>query len=266
MYEKIILDHYASVAKEEGHLDSCTMADNRIREIETKFILDAIKNYIKENFSRDLKNIKLLDAGCGNGFTLAQIQKELPGIQISGIEYTPELRMIANKKKLACEVAYGDIKDRLSIPSPNDIIITQRVIINLLNVDDQKLALENLLYALRPGGYLICVEAFESGLINLNRCRAELSLSEIPPAHHNLYLKDDFFKSNRGIIEVPSEFGENILSTHYFISRVLHDLALNTSKSEFTRNSLFVSFFDKALPLGIGEFSPLKCNIFKKLN
>jgi hypothetical protein len=85
-----------------------------------------------------------------------------------------------------------------------------------------------------------------------------------PPAHHNLNLEDDFFAANEDVVEVSTAFGANLLSTHYFISRVLHDLALASTNSSFVRNSLFVRFFDDALPVGIGQFAPLKCHVFKK--
>ena len=84
-----------------------------------------------------------------------------------------------------------------------------------------------------------------------------------PTEDHNLYLNDDFF-------DIPdlhpehSEEGVNFLSTHYFVTRVLHDVALASTNSPFVRNSLFVKFFDSALPTGIGEFSPLRCNVFRK--
>ena len=87
---------------------------------------------------------------------------------------------------------------------------------------------------------------------------------EIPPAHHNLYLEDNFFEQFENIKKVETELGENVLSTHYFISRVLHDVALSGTKGKFVRNSLFTHIFDEALPLGVWNFSPLKCLVFQK--
>ena len=261
MYDKVILDHYSQVSKQEGHLESCTMADQKIRDLESEFIIDGIRSFIAGSSA---EKIKLLDVGCGNGFTLSLVNRNFPELILSGIEYTPELRDLANKKGLPCEILPGDIRDSLSIQTEQDIIICQRVIINLLNKEDQKKALRNLINSLRSGGFLIVIEAFTSGLENLNKCRVELGLSQIPPAHHNLYLEDDFFAANEDVVEVSTALGANLLSTHYFISRVLHDLALASTNSSFVRNSLFVRFFDDALPVGIGQFAPLKCHVFKK--
>ena len=262
MYDQEILKHYAQVSKQEGHLESCTMADQKIREIESKFILDGIKSFIAGNST---ENIKLLDVGCGNGFTLDLVHREFPKIQISGIEYTPELRGLANKKGLPIEILPGDVRVASTMPSKQDVIISQRVLINLLDKEDQKKALRNIINSLRVGGFLIIIEAFSSGLDNLNKCRVELGLSQISPAEHNLYFEDDFFTVNNNITAVSTAMGVNVLSTHYFVSRVLHDLALAATNSNFVRNSLFARFFDEALPLGIGQFSPLKCHIFKKI-
>jgi hypothetical protein len=92
-------------------------------------------------------------------------------------------------------------------------------------------------------------------------------MEPIPPASHNLYLPDDFFehpllhKLELETFNVPP----NLLSTHYFVSRVLHELALSGTKRKFTRNSHFVRFFSKALPDGVGEYAPLQiCTFWKK--
>ena len=265
MYDKIILNHYANVASKEGHLDSCTMADDRIREIETQFIFESLEKIIKELHKKSASDRPvLLDAGCGNGFTLQQLSKKFINIDFKGIEFTPELREIANQKGLPCKVMPGDIRSKDTLPTGVDILILQRVLINLLDPRDQIEAVRNLIGSINKGGYLIAIEAFTSGLSHLNQCRKELGLSNIPPAHHNLYLEDNFFELFPELSVVQTNYGPDILSSHYFITRVLHDVALAATGSNFVRNSMFVKFFDEALPLGIGQFSPLKCLLFKK--
>jgi len=262
MYDQTILDHYARVATEEGSLESCTMADEKIRQIESDFILAGIDYFLKLSGKNDFK---VLDIGCGNGYTLELVHAVYPSLNLSGVEFTPELRSLANKKKIPIEVVAGDVRDRKTIPLNQDVIICQRVLINLLNENDQINALANIAESLNEGGILIIIEAFESGLENLNKCRKELGLSEIPPAHHNLYLKDHFFDSIDSLAPVEIGKPKNILSSHYFVTRVLHDIALAATSSKFVRNSLFVSFFDEALPQGVGDFSPLRCYVLEKV-
>ena len=261
-YDKEILAHYKKVAEKQLNDDSCTMDDQITRKLETLFITKIIDKEIKKQGKN--KKLKISDLGCGNGFTLTKIAESFPNQEYSGFEYTDELKKIANSKKnIPCQINYCDVRDRSTLPNNLDIIICQRVLINLLDKEDQKKALRNILDSLKNGGILISIEAFSSNLSHLNLCRKELGLSAIPPAHHNLYLDDIFFKIPC-LHKESSEEEDNYLSTHYFITRVLHDVALMATDSPFVRNSLFVDFFDQALPPGIGHFSPLKCMFFRK--
>lgn len=262
MYDQTIRDHYAKVARDEGALESCTMLDEKIRQIESDFILHGIQHYLQLNGKNEFK---VLDIGCGNGYTLELVHSKFPKLQISGIEFTPELRALANKKKIPIEIGLGDVRDKKTIPGGQDVIICQRVLINILKENDQIDALGNIAEKLAEGGILIIIEAFKSGLENLNKCRTELGLPMIPPAHHNLYLEDDFFDSVSVLKAVDIGKPKNVLSSHYFVTRVLHDVALAATDSNFVRNSLFVSFFDEALPLAVGDFSPLRCHVFEKV-
>ncbi len=261
-YDEAILQHYASVADKQSQDDSCTMDDHAIRDLETSFLIRTISSELSNRNSES--NLSLADYGCGNGYTLVKLSEEFSDINFLGFEYTPELRTIANQKLgIPCDVLPGDVRDPASLPKDLDIVICQRVLINLLDPDDQRVALNNIVNSISPGGLLLSIEAFSSNLDVLNTCRRELGLRSIPPAHHNLYLNDDFFDIPELISESTNEC-VNYLSTHYFVTRVLHDVALASTQSPFVRNSLFVKFFDSALPPGVGEFSPLRCNVFRK--
>ena len=58
------------------------------------------------------------------------------------------------------------IKDIRKLKSKNkfDLIICQRVLINLLNKNDQKKALRNLIEIVKTGGTLLFIETFKSGI------------------------------------------------------------------------------------------------------
>ncbi len=263
-YDQEILSHYKSVAENQSKDDSCTMDDHTIRDLETSFIINSISSEIS-NLGH-AENIKISDYGCGNGYTISKIYEGFPSCKYSAYEYTPELRALANKRiDIPCEVLYCDIRDISTLPREVNIVVCQRVLINLLNHDDQYDALKNIIESLANGGLLISIEAFTANLDTLNLCRKELGLSLIPPAHHNKYLPDSFF-DNPLLEKQSSREGEDFLSTHYFVTRVLHDIALKATDAPFIRNSLFVKYFDMALPPGIGKFSPLRCNLYRKLS
>ncbi len=274
-YDDIVRDHYAREAREHGAMPTSTMADEIVRGKETKAVLSAVAHFIQEQTAPDATSsgsradraFHVLDLGCGNGTTLQELASRFnsPQISFTGMEYNADLRAIAQQRLRAfrnVKVVAGDVRAvDAGQCDPADVIVLQRVLINLLDRADQKRALDNVVNMLNPGGLLFAIEAFESGLAELNAARAECGLPPLPPAHHNLYLADGFF--DHPLLAPPntngsSDAAENVLSTHYFVTRVLHAAFLQATGGAFKRNSHFVKFFSAALPDGVGAYSPLK--------
>ena len=170
------------------------------------------------------------------------------------------------------QIKEGDIRESGFLAKVEaDIVISQRVIINLLDKRDQKQALNNLVKLLkRPnwrmgGGWLCLLESFIAPLINLNKAREEFNLDPIRPAYHNLYLEEDIFYDlpirQCTEIDIPPS---NFLSVHYYISRVLHAFLCRYNKINYKRNSEFVKFLTFALRENIGDYSPLKFYVFER--
>jgi SAM-dependent methyltransferase len=273
-YDEIITHHYRQVAKKEGLKPTSTMADTITREKETKALLDYVGYHLAG--SRGGSPVQILDVGCGNGYTLEILSNQFPSALYIGVEKSEELRELAEsrfQKKENITIIPGDIRDNdFTVGQLADILICQRVLINLLDKGDQKSALENLIRAVkkpnsgRPGGILIFFEAFSSALENLNTARDEINLPPIEPAHHNLYLEEGFFDNPK---LKPYSAGSdlnppNFLSTHYFVTRVLHPVYLQDRP--FKRNSEFVKFFSGALKDNTGDYSPLKLYVFNRVS
>ncbi|MGD9838224.1 MAG: trans-aconitate 2-methyltransferase [Afipia sp.] len=249
------------------------MADEIIRSKETEAICELVSLASLERTRKAGEAVganggalSILDVGCGNGFTLQELQARFPAHKYMGIEQNASLRSIAATR---AEVRAGDIRDISSVSCGDgsfDVVVCQRVIINIMDAEDQKRALSNIISLAKPGAALFFIETFRSGLDRLNAARDEFGLGPIPPAIHNLPLPDDFFSCpdlvpfgvNNALLQ------SNALSTHFFVTRVLHEIALKAMNASFVRNSHFVKFMSAALPGGVGDYSPLRFQVFTK--
>jgi SAM-dependent methyltransferase len=275
-YDDVIALHYKDVAGSHGLSPTSTMADEITRAMET----DAITNFVGDSIRRfnansAFKKATIMDVGCGNGFTLSHLFERYPEHHYVGIEKSDELRALAASRfsgNSSVQILSGDIREKdFASGIEADILICQRVLINLLSIEDQKAALIHIVDAVKSpasrghGGSLLFIEGFASPLARLNEARSEFDLSAIPEAHHNLYLPDDFFLIRQ--LENYHSDGDlprpNFLSTHYYVTRVLHPLYTPPNRS-FKRNSEFVRFFTEALQRNAGDYSSLKLYMFEK--
>lgn len=264
-YEKIVMDHYNQVAVEDGDSALSTMKDQYVRDKETEAITKAICTYAHE-VGRN--NISIMDVGCGNGYTLSEIHKQSKEYIIEGLEKNDLLRNVAQKrfKDTGVNIYKGDILDNLAEQiGHKDVVISQRVVINLLDREDQEKAIDNICRLVNRGGILIMIECMSSSLENLNAARAEFGFSPIRASFHNQYLDETMLPAGKNGFKRYMADGimkENYLSSHYYIGRVLHDIIL--SGRPFMRNSHFLDFMTKSVPEGIGDYSPIKFYVFKR--
>lgn len=260
-YEKMILEHYQKEAVSKGLSKSSTMHDDYIREKEVEFILNEINCY----HALVSRALKVLDLGCGNGYLLSLLTEKYDNFKFFGMEFTEELYELAVSRKLKNTVIIkGDCREQKMGGELFDVIISERVLINLLSRDDKVKAINNISTLLKKNGRYIMVESFEEPLVNINKARKELLLDEMKPAYHNEYLTEEIVDTmtDLGFTELRSTFPKNSLSSHYFISRVLHESI--RPKEGAVKNTEFVKFFDLALPPTIGDYSPILFRIFEK--
>ena len=278
-YDQFISQHYDAQAQEHGLEPTSTMLDVTVRRRETelieRFIALAIELLHRE--CRTDGNLSICDVGCGNGFTLEVLSKQYPDINFQGFEFTPSLLELAQSRLSTAnntKVSYGDVTRLEAYSEQFDVVLCQRVLINLLDSVDQQTGLAELARITRPGGYLLSIEAFESPLARLNAARAEFDLPPLSPAPYNRYLPDDFYSAEASLAplstpvldaSLPFDFlPSNFLSSHYFVSRVLHPLALGPNR-QFKRNSHFVLFLTEAFSQPIGDYSPIKAYAFRRV-
>ena len=89
-YDKKNNQHYDKVAIKQKKSKLSTMEDEYVRDQETDFITNIIKN--------DKKKLNILDIGCGNGYTLVQISRLSKNFLIHGMDNNDSLYKIAHKR------------------------------------------------------------------------------------------------------------------------------------------------------------------------
>ena len=256
-----ILEHYTNQAKLYKASPKSTMPDLFIRGLEVSKLTETLTKLSN-------KNTKVLEVGCGNGYTISKLSKKLE-CNFVGIDSNQQMIQLASKRRLK-----KNIFSKQSILEPKfrsgmfDIVFTQRCLINLISWKSQKTALNQIHRLLKKDGFLVLLEAFDDGLKELNQARHIIGLEKISPAWHNLYINKtklhDFIQKKfvNGDPKSKKLTYDNFLSSYYFGSRILYP-GLLEKKSQIKYNNKFVEFFSLMRPLG--NYSPLQLTILKKI-
>lgn len=223
MTEKII-DFWNSRA---GLGESAGTNDLPLKAIEMQTLAD----YVAEGVS-------VLDIGCGNGATAFHLVDHRRA-QVIGIDFAARMVEEATRDAQSRPVsgrprfAVGDIRHLDSIDEIAgrlfDVIITERVLINLSSWDEQRAAIRDIVARLAPGGrYLMC-ESVEDGLGHINRARACIELPPIEKPWHNRYLRED---EVAGVDFATLREHRDFSASYYFLSRVVNAWVAKSENAE----------------------------------
>jgi ubiquinone/menaquinone biosynthesis C-methylase UbiE len=173
---------------------------------------------------------------------------------------------LAQSRRIAnCDVAHGDVRSLAFDDQTFDVVVGERVVINLMDREHQWEALAEIARVLRPAGYYVCIEAFKEGLKCLNEARAELGLEPNTEAYHNLWFEEAGFRQEVAkhfeAIDTQSFAGvpQHFLSSYYFISRVVYPAVTRT---DLKYNTHFVRFFADQPPRG--TYAPIQLFLLRK--
>ena len=241
-----------------------TTNDVYLRELEIKTFCNTLKN-LDVNM-----NSKILDVGCGDGYTTLNIAKSFPETKFEGVDYSEN--MIANAKvnvknsdgaisNVSFKVADAT-KIQDSFPAETfDFILSDRCLINLENSQAQYEAVKQISQILKPGGYYLAIENFNEGQNNLNEARVKMGLSEIPVRWHNYFFNENEFVKNVSNWFTSTNFVE-FSSAYYYATRVIYSsiCKLQGVEPDYMHDIHKVSV---ELPV-IGKFSPIRLVILKK--
>ena len=146
------------------------------REIE----YDYVGRYLDESMT-------VLEVGCGNGYSTERFRKLVR--HVDAFDYSDE--MIRRARQRVGETNNRFLHDNVLAPAslegPYDAVICVRVLINLANLAEQKLAVANLAALLAPAGRFILAEGFTDGFERLNELRGQVDMPPLQPAKINFY-------------------------------------------------------------------------------
>lgn len=209
---------------------------------------------------------RVLDLGCGSG-TTAFFLAENKSLKITGMDYSPEMVKQANHERdlrgispSYLDFAVQDVRKLNELLAaqtiPYDMVITERVLINLETWEEQKNAIREIIKLLRPGGIYLMCENLRDGLNNLNTMRTSIGLEPIASPWHNRYLEQ------KEVSEI--DFAELIeyrdfTSAYYLCSRVINAWLAKEQNEEpkydapINRLALELSKFPQFESLNIGQ-------------
>lgn len=227
--------------------------------IDMELEIENIANYIKDG-------AKVLDIGCGNGYSTIKFAKRR-NIEITGIDYSDEMISQAN---IALEKLDNNLKKRIKFEKGDiltidynrefDTVITCRCLINLINFNEQKQAIKNILQALKKNGLYIMCENTLDGLNKINSMRKLVGLNEIPMRWHNQYFNEkslcNFLKQQFQILEI-----NNFESLYFIASRVFN--AKLTPRNKEPDYLAEINKIAAKLP-SVGDYAPTKIFLLKK--
>lgn len=130
---------------------------------------------------------RVLDVGCGNGYSTAIFAKQAE--HIVGIDYSEAMIARATREYGHLPNTTFEVRDILSpLPYPAKsfgVAVTQRCLINLVTWDNQQKAIEQIARVLRPGGYFVMQEGTRQGRERLDQLREQLGLPRMPDVPFN---------------------------------------------------------------------------------
>jgi len=225
-----------SFKRRESRDPYATSRDTNLRELE---ILSIRKHLRRKG--------RVLDLGCGNGYTLISLARNLSELEMIGVDFVDDLIKGANellRERMAelrshptfiCADAVEYIKNCAS--ASVDFVITERFLLNLPSVQWQEQVIREAFRALVPGGRFLMCESSDNGFSALNEIRAAVGLPAIAGTS-----KDNIssVRFNDAQIErfAGTEVGFSLkakegFSVYFLMSRVLHPLMVMPQQPRF---------------------------------
>ncbi|MCP4787030.1 MAG: class I SAM-dependent methyltransferase [Fuerstiella sp.] len=211
-------DYWEGRALEMGVSPQATTNDYYMRQIEIR----NLKHWLRRTGAA---TSHVGDVGCGNGYSTLELASEFPEFRFSGFDYSQSMIESANALKAeqgienvgfhVCDLTADELTGEF------DVLMTDRVMINLPTWEEQAAAIDRIWRRLKPGGSYFMIENFTDGQTAFNAVRESFGLDEIPVRDHNLFIDKELLH-----VHIADKFDvvhfENISSVYYLVSRVVY--------------------------------------------
>jgi ubiquinone/menaquinone biosynthesis C-methylase UbiE len=210
----------------------------------------------------------VLDLGCGNGFSTLQFAARRPGAYV-GADYSAEMIAAAETARPGVALAAGatiefQVADATQLPFADaafDSVTTDRCLINLVDIEAQRVALKEICRVIVPGGRYVMCENSQQALGRLNHLRELAGLPIIGTRWHNVYLDEDALASTWNAL-FQLELVDSFSSLYYLASRIFNAKLAQDLKQEPDYNHPLNQLAAR-LP-SFGDVGPLKIFVFRK--
>jgi len=191
-----------------------SIIDKNLHEIE----IAAVLRYLEPTDT-------MADVGSGNGDATVRYAKKVR--QCVGLELSSHMRSQAAKTAAAAGAANVTFRE-FDILQPSiqqgefDVIVSQRMLINLASWEDQQQGLRNLHRMLKPGGRAILIENTNDAFKAMNDVRHSVGIPPVPQHWHNRFFDyDELMAFSRGGFQLVhfEDFG-----LYYLLTRVYSQL------------------------------------------
>lgn len=198
---------------------TATLAEVNLRALEIKTILNHLR-----------AGKKILDVGCGNGYSTIVFAKEYNS-DFVGIDYSYEMIKLALENKDlqsspyagSLEFLVGDVLNLDFKDSSFDFVVTERCLQNLPEWKLQYQAICEIVRVLKPEGIFLMLECSKTGLQKVQTYRRFFYKPELKNVEpwHNKFLYDDKVLSLSDTLPIKNITIKHFCSTYMYLTRLI---------------------------------------------